>query len=224
VQCITTREHTRNRAKAHEFRLHDCIIKYGILPNYYSQNLLNYHNSLKVLEQNLLTVGLFTLTSSTKSLPQLRNEYRHPYNARPHRPGTLKTVMKKNKTLLKTSLSIPLNDALQFELEDLYRLKEAWDAFPFVYRLNDGFSTNNILQQVCSDRGWKEYEDYSNVDKRLASIYKLERPRDRHWNIWWRCVPLFSFTILPVHSIHAWQYLNHCPKIFQFSNKNTLCL
>ena len=58
-------------------------------------------------------------------------------------------------------------------------LRAIWEFFPFVFRINDnqpGQTTLTILEQVCKERGWKEFgED----DSKLAGGNVLG------WNLWY---------------------------------------
>jgi hypothetical protein len=85
--------------------------------------------------------------------------------------------------------------------------------YPFVYRINDGTSSNIILQSVCQQRGWVQYKE------------PMLGPIDRHihdaeeWNLWW------SYNFYqgrPFRPLKCWQFTNHNAKAFQFCSKSYL--
>ncbi|CAG7731058.1 unnamed protein product [Allacma fusca] len=77
---------------------------------------------------------------------------------------------------------------------------------PYVYRINDGVSSSaSILQQVCEERGWREFTSD-------------ERKHDE-WNFWWRTT---TMKLTTVRQLSSSQHTNHIPKATTFCRKDFL--
>ncbi|KAL7305881.1 hypothetical protein TKK_0001889 [Trichogramma kaykai] len=77
---------------------------------------------------------------------------------------------------------------------------------PFVFRLNDNGIGPNLLVQVCTERGWREYSGDNNSFK------------DR-WNLWWKSG---GFPQNHYKSLLPWQFINRIPKGNSICRKDSL--
>ncbi|KAL3280947.1 hypothetical protein HHI36_004173 [Cryptolaemus montrouzieri] len=75
---------------------------------------------------------------------------------------------------------------------------------PFLFRLNDNGSGPSLLNQVCLERGWREYSPECGED---------------NWNLWWKTN---SFTTSYTKTLSAWQFTNHIPKGSAICRKDNL--
>ncbi|KAK9888803.1 hypothetical protein WA026_001026 [Henosepilachna vigintioctopunctata] len=83
-------------------------------------------------------------------------------------------------------------------------LKNSFGQGPFLFRLNDSGSGPSLLNQVCLERGWREYCPESD---------------EENWNLWWKTN---SFTTSYTKSLSAWQFTNHIPKGSAICRKDNL--
>ncbi|KAJ8981724.1 hypothetical protein NQ317_003789 [Molorchus minor] len=81
--------------------------------------------------------------------------------------------------------------------------EECFGNGPFIFRINENGTGPQLLMQVCSERGWKEY----NPDN------------DSNWNVWWRST---GFPVSHHKSLYGWQYINHVPKGSAICRKDNL--
>nr|XP_034186071.1 probable tubulin polyglutamylase TTLL2 isoform X1 [Osmia lignaria] len=77
---------------------------------------------------------------------------------------------------------------------------------PFVFRLNDSGTGPNLLIQICTERGWREYTGENNVF------------RDR-WNLWWKSG---GFPLPYYKPLLPWQFVNRIPKGGSICRKDNL--
>lgn len=91
--------------------------------------------------------------------------------------------------------------------------------YPFIFRINDGIGTaNTILQDVCKERGWEQFEEVMPGMGRAATYYdrSITMRSATGWNLWWS-YSMYQFS--PYKYLRPWQFTNHHPKGFQFCNK-----
>ncbi|ODM95085.1 putative tubulin polyglutamylase TTLL2 [Orchesella cincta] len=97
-------------------------------------------------------------------------------------------------------------------LDDITLLNAVKANYRFVYRINDGIgTTNTILQKVCEERGWREFQE-----RQSGTPYEKAMKGATGWNLWWS-YNLYQFS--PYKYLRHWQFTNHNPKGFQFCNK-----
>ncbi|CAL8091207.1 unnamed protein product [Orchesella dallaii] len=97
-------------------------------------------------------------------------------------------------------------------LDDSTLLNAVKANYRFVYRINDGIgTTNTILQKVCDERGWREFQE-----RQSGTPYEKAMKGATGWNLWWS-YNLYQFS--PYKYLRHWQFTNHNPKGFQFCNK-----
>ncbi|XP_033213245.1 probable tubulin polyglutamylase TTLL2 isoform X2 [Belonocnema kinseyi] len=77
---------------------------------------------------------------------------------------------------------------------------------PFVFRLNENGVGPNLLVQVCTERGWREYTGDN------ASF------KDR-WNLWWKSG---GFSQSYYKTLHPGQFINRIPKGNSICRKDNL--
>lgn len=101
-------------------------------------------------------------------------------------------------------------------MDDIMLINAVKANYSFIYRINDGADTvNTILQRVCNERGWREFQELlPGVGN--ATSYERAMRSATGWNLWWS-YSIYQFS--PYGYLRHWQFTNHNPKGFQFCNK-----